>query len=86
MATEQYYFVLHLGPSDEPWPEPGKAYEIQILDRRGRAETIVHVDEREGEVERDGYRIPQAVIEAARRQLPGSGDYVNRNGETVQPF
>ena len=85
-ASGQRYFVLHLGPEDMPWPVPTKPYEVQVLDLRGRATALVHVGDDDNDIEGSGYLIPKAVIDAARRQRPGQGDYVDEMGQSVPPF
>ena len=82
---QQRYFVLHLEVGEER-PSPELAYEIQILDSRGRARKCGHVGASETKLDLDGDEVPLAVIEAARRQLYGKGDYVNAIGESIPPF
>jgi hypothetical protein len=36
-------------------------------------------------LEREGIRIPAAVLAAAARQVAGNGDYVNERGESISP-
>jgi hypothetical protein len=83
--TKQRYFVLHLEDRDFK-PSPNVKYEIQILDSKGRAKVSGYVVENQNELEVDGKIIPMAVIEAAKRQPKGKGDYVNEFGESIPPW
>jgi hypothetical protein len=79
------YFVLHL-PKDRAKRREGYPFQIQILDSRGRARLVGHVGYDEMELEIDGEFVPQAVLEAARRQPDGQGDYVDEMGQSIRPF
>jgi hypothetical protein len=85
LPLHRRYFVLHLEVGEER-PSPELAYEIQILDSSGRARTSGHVGANDTLLVVEGEEVPHAVIEAARRQPYGKGDYVNANGESVSPF
>jgi hypothetical protein len=79
------YFVMQLA-DDEPKRRQGYQYEIQILDSKGRSRVEGYVGSSETELIVDGHTVPKAVIEAARRQPKGKGDYVNKLGQSVDPI
>jgi hypothetical protein len=79
------FFVSALSPAD-PEKLEGFLYEIQILDSHGRGEQAGYLREGDDHLEIEGYVIPRAVIDAARRQREGQGDYVDSEGRTIQPF
>lgn len=85
LRRNRKYFVLHLEVGEER-PTPELAYEVQILDSEGRARVCGHVGESETELVVEGEEVPLPVVEAARRQPYGKGDYVNANGESIPPF
>jgi transposase len=76
------YFVRRL-PATEA--RPGARFEVQVLYKSGRSRAEARFDE-ESIVEVEGVAIPEAVLEAARRQPPGQGDYVGRDGTSLPPF
>lgn len=78
------FFVLHLEERDRPSPQ--YRYEVQLLGADGRAVGWQYVDDASTALEIGGTRIPLPVIEAARRQLIGRGDFVNEEGNPVPPF
>jgi hypothetical protein len=88
------YFVLHLDERDFR-PHIEARYAVQILNRKGEAEFSVYVDE-EGQVldvartdaasMRPVPEVPRPVVDAARRQRAGQGDYVDQSGRSVRPF
>jgi hypothetical protein len=78
------YFVSHLDPSDRPSAE--KPFEIQLLDAEGRAAATGYFGIGETTLVIQGQLIPMPVLQAARRQRLGQGDYVNEAGVSVPPF
>lgn len=80
----QRFFVLHLA---DGWPEKSDdvKYEIQIVNESGQAVSWGYANDQETEIVINGCRIPSAVLEAARRQLMGKGDYVDENGCSISP-
>ena len=78
----RWFFVLHL-PLDRQLP--GARYEVQLLDKDGRAKAVATYDE-EGSLSIDGVGVPTAVLAAGRRQAAGKGDYVDESGEQTAPF
>ncbi|MHC4402821.1 MAG: hypothetical protein ACYTG0_24435, partial [Planctomycetota bacterium] len=83
------YFVMHL--SERDLGERGRAssegqFEIQLLDAEGRAKACGYVGSDETTLEVEGKTVPIAVIEAARQQPVGQGDYVDEQGHSIQPF
>ena len=76
------YFVLRL-PDDEA--APGARFEVQVLDASGRARAVTRFDD-ETVVEIEGQTVSAPVLEAARRQGAGLGDYVDEAGRSVSPF
>lgn len=86
MAT---YFVMHLTDrdlSDRGRPVNEKRFEIQMLDAQGRAEACGYVGPEDASLRIYNCVIPFAVIDAARRQAPGQGDYVGDDGNSVPAF
>ena len=81
----QRYFVHHLSERSYR-PSLDVKYAVQILDSRGRAKIVGYIGDDEESFEVDGYEIPPVVLEAARRQPYGKGDYVNERGESIPPF
>ena len=82
----QRYFVFHLNEKDDPKPRPGAEFEIQILDSKGRAKLLGYIGKTETELDVEGHRVPRSVLEAARRQPIGEGDYVDETGQSIPPF
>ena len=83
------FFVLHLDENDLTElgrPTNDTLYEIQLLDSHGRAKACGYVGTDEKRLELDGKLVPVAVLEAARRQAPGQGEFVNEDGRSLQPF
>jgi len=78
------YFVVHLNERDRP--ADNRQFEIQLLDRQGRATACGYVGPRDARLQIAGHTVPTAVLEAARRQPLGHGDYVNEKGDSVVPF
>ena len=83
------FFVMHL--SDRDLAERGRTsreqpFEIQLLDAEDRAKAVGHVGVDEQLLDIDGYCVPFPVIEAARRQATGQGDYVDENGNSIRLF
>ena len=88
------FFVLHLDRRDHR-PVADVEYEIQVLNEGGQAAFSIYLDST-GEIliaERNDPTaafeppiVPQAVIEAARSQPRGKGDYVDNEGNPVMPF
>jgi hypothetical protein len=83
--TEPRYFVLCYDESDPEYRE-GFRYEIQLLNDDGEAGGVIQLSDEETRISIPGYDIPLKVIEAAKSQEKGSGDYVNSGGECVRPF
>ena len=79
------YFVVHLTERDDR-PSDELRFEVQLLDSRGRARACGYVGEDDTELVVEGEVVPWAVLDAARRQTYGQGDYVNAEGESVRPF
>lgn len=78
------FFVCHLDIEERPAPE--LSYEIQLLDTQGRAVKWAYVSQEMVSLTLDELTVPYAVVEAARRQKPGQGDYVDINGRSISPF
>jgi hypothetical protein len=71
-------------------------YEVQIIGDDGQTQqcayigassndVIALVDVHNGRLPVVNHGIPTAVIEAARRRVSGSGEYVDEHGEVVEP-
>ena len=83
------FFVMHLSErdlSERGRPTRGGQFEIQLLDAKGRAKATGYIGSEETMLEVEGNSVPIAVIEAARRQPVGQGDYVDEQGHSIQPF
>ncbi len=87
MATrtpKNWYFVLHLEERDRP--SSGMQYQIQLLNAEGQAVACGYADDTTDSLQILGQPIPALVIEAARRQPIGKGDYVDEAGNSIPPF
>ena len=84
-TRKRRYFVLRLN-ADHPKYSASHMFQVQVLDSRGRSAFVGHVGETETDLRIGNIVIPQAVLEAARRQLAGQGDYVNELGQSIPPF
>lgn len=82
---KQRYFVLHLA-KPRSGQTSGKPFEIQVLDSRGRGRLLGYAGYTEETLEVGGHSIPKAVLEAARRQPKGQGDYVDSEGNSIPWF
>lgn len=83
------FFVMHLSERDlteRGRSSSGQPFEIQLLDAENRAKATGYVGVDEKTLEVEGYSVPMAVIDAARRQTEGQGDYVDGNGNSIPPF
>ena len=80
-----WFFVRRL-PADAPERASGADLQIQKLDIDGLAEDVVDIPVDAVYAELLGIPVPTAVIEAARRQATGRGDYVDPEGRSVPPF
>lgn len=76
METKGWYFVRNVSSED------AAAFQVQVLDDQGRAVREATF----GEDDDVPVGVPVAVAEAARKQSPGQGDYVDATGRTVPPF
>lgn len=86
MATgsrKKWFFVSHLEERDRP--SIGMRYEVQLLNAVGQAVACGYVDEDTDSLEIQGRSIPLLVIEAARKQPIGKGDYIDEGGNPVSP-
>ena len=79
------YFVLHLNDRDRPGADSQLSFQIQLLDDLGRSVEEGYVGLEETELRIADRAVPRAVLDAARRQPLGQGDYVDANGESVSP-
>lgn len=84
MSTQRVFFVRHL---PDGWPDKTatQQFEIQLVDRYGRATAWGFVGETKSTLTIGKIDIPRAVIEAARRQSIGVGDFVDDDGNQVLP-
>lgn len=82
--TQKRFFVVHLHEKDRP--SSAMRYEIQVLDGDGRAAHCVYADDSQVMIEVIGLTIPTQVVDAARRQPMGQGDYVDDSGKSIRPF
>jgi hypothetical protein len=89
------YFVRRLDERDATPPADAEC-EVQILNAEYQAEVIAYIardsrrivsliDAVRGRLPIEGDAIPEAVINAACRMVPGPGEYVDENGETLRP-
>jgi hypothetical protein len=81
---KEWFFVSHLQERDRP--STGMTYEIQLLNAQGQAVARGYADDLADNLQIQGRSIPLAVIEAARKQPIGKGDYVDEAGSSVSPF
>ena len=83
-TNQPRFFVVHLNERDRPAPD--QRFEVQVLDPHGRTVCCGYFGDVEEDLEVEGRTIPRPVIEAARRQPLGRGDYVDESGYSVPPF
>ena len=82
--ARQKFYVLHLRIGD-PRRQGGYEYEIQVVDSSGLATEFGLLRDTERELTIDDKVVPLGVIEAARRQPLGKGDFVDCYGAQVLP-
>ncbi len=80
----QNFYVLHLKSRDKRRLE-GKIFQIQVIDENGLAISFGYISEEDNKLIIDDCLVPAKVIEAAKRQNIGCGDFVDMNGEQVLP-
>lgn len=84
-SDNQLYFIMdwsgfsHLTNRRQP-------LEIQLLDGMLRARAVGYMGRNEEDLVIKGHRIPQAVIQAAQRLEVGENNYVNKQGEVIDPM
>lgn len=78
------FFVFHLA-DDRPEKGATAKYEIQIVNEHGQALFWGFVGDDEMHLRISDYEISLAVLEAARRQPIGKGEFVDKNGQPVHP-
>ncbi len=83
-ARRKWFFVSHLEEND--CPSHGMRYEVQLLNSDGQALACGYLHDSATRLELSGQSIPLPVIEAARKQLIGKGEYVDEAGSSVSPF
>ena len=79
------YFVLRLHERDYR-PTPEACFVVQLPSPEGGPGATGYLRADQTELVVDGEAIPTAVLNAARRQPYGKGDYVNEKGESIPPF
>jgi hypothetical protein len=85
MTNQAKYFVLHLDSRDyRPFPEA--EFEVQLLNADGEAAGSAYLKAGDVRAEIDGESVPEGVVNAAKRQPLGSGDYVDKDGNSVPAF
>lgn len=84
MNTIERYFVTYL--RDNECKDINKPFEIQILDEIGQCIAVSYLSSEQEELIIEGKQIPNAVIQAAKKQPIGKGDYVNECGKSIFPF
>jgi hypothetical protein len=80
----QRYYVRHL-PDDWPGKTLTQEYTIELVDGFGRATAWGYIGEEDRFLTIADIAIPPAVIDAARRQTSGCGDFVDSEGNQVLP-
>jgi hypothetical protein len=85
-AVQNVFFVVRLRP-EERWPEQkeGQSFGVHLVNRFGQTTVDGYFGENDKAVVVGGVEVPRKVLEAAKRQAIGSGEYVNANGEPVMP-
>jgi hypothetical protein len=79
-----WYFVVHLEEQDRP--TTAMQFQIQVLNEHGQSTACGYLDDQSTSMSIGDHAIPLLVIQAARRQPIGEGEYVNELGETVPAF
>ncbi|MDP9316426.1 MAG: hypothetical protein M3R24_37160 [Chloroflexota bacterium] len=76
------YFVRQLNQQDREWHE-GYRFEVQLLDQDGKAAMVGHFIDAQQPMVLGQHNVPIPVLQAAQRREPGSGDYVNDQGQSI---
>lgn len=85
MDEKTRIFILHLGDRDFK-PSPQHEYEVQLLDSKGRAKQVGYLTTDQDKLEIEGMLVPFEVIQAAKKQPVGQGDYLDSKGISIDPF
>ena len=82
---KRWFFVMRLRP-DHSRPFPDAEIQVQLLDEDGLSKEKGYLSGNGMELSLGGQRVPNAVVDAARRQVPGRGEYVDESGARVDPL
>jgi hypothetical protein len=80
---EPRYFVSQIGPDGFGY-EDGFRYEIQLCNAALQAGAVILFRGDETELHVPEFDVPQAVYQAALRQSPGRGEFVDSRGESAK--
>jgi hypothetical protein len=80
---EPRYFVMQIGSHSSGYAD-GFRFEIQLCNEALQAGAVILFRGDESEFSVPEFDVPQAVYRAALRQPPGTGDFVDSEGESVQ--
>ena len=83
-VRRQRFFVVHLSETDRP--SPAQRYEFQKLNSSGQAASVAYATYHDSTIEIDGLLVPKPILDAAKRQPLGVGDYVDETVESLPPF
>ena len=84
MEHRTRFYIRHV-PDDWPGKDSDKKYTIEIVDQFGRAISWGHIGDKESTLLIGDIEIPKAVIDSARRQPLGCGDFVDADGKQFLP-
>jgi hypothetical protein len=62
-----------------------KIYQVQIVDKYGRATALGYLSEDQNELMLGNEKIPLEVIQSVKSLPPGTGDFVDESGKQVLP-
>lgn len=80
---EPRYFVMQLGPDDARYSS-GYRYEIQLCNESLQGVAVILFRGDESRLSVPEFQVPEAVYQAALRQNPGKGDFVDSQGESAK--
>jgi hypothetical protein len=78
------YFVRRL--ADNERPRDGSMFEVQVLNNSGQAIECGYIHPEDTTLIIGDRAIPEAVLAAAKLRELGDGQYVDRDGNVLNPF